>query len=128
MAFHKLNVIQEYEKSNYLNYFRSKILFAFLKLLDDEAEYKNLRQPLKFDDCDNLLTNKDKNSNGNKNFEASQKLVKDDVNNKNENFDNNDNNINHFRVFAIENTEFDKSIHTDALRKFIFIRKKNYTW
>jgi hypothetical protein len=29
MAFHKLNVIQEYEKSNYLNYFRSKILFAF---------------------------------------------------------------------------------------------------
>jgi hypothetical protein len=58
----------------------------------------------------NLLTNKGKNSNGNKNFESSQKLVKDDVNNKNEKFNNNDNNINHFHVFAIENTEFDKSI------------------
>jgi hypothetical protein len=113
MAFrHKLNLKQEYAKLNYLNYFRSKILFAFLKLLDDEEEYKNFRQPLKFDDCDDLLINKDLYSN------------------KNEN--NNDNNINDFCSFAIEITEFDKSIHTDALYNFIkinsFSEKKNYTY
>jgi hypothetical protein len=51
MAFHNLNTKKENNNQIYFNYFRLKILFAFIELLDDKSTYESLRTPLEFNDC-----------------------------------------------------------------------------